>query len=340
MEVNNEDGGEMNADGVKINLTEQSEIQDSKLSGVDVKESKIEDSKIANSKLDPKASNIVNNSTLKVSNSNNVNDSKNPQNSKLNASKVAEGSKFSTSNNKSNFGKSAKNNDANQKKSKIDEKNNKSNVNEKKDQNNGPQANKDGKKPGENEKKDGQVNKDGKVEKDKDGKDKVDDKKDDNNDDFENQRTQKLMNSKDNNRKIVVFQFAFIAILFIIYFVVDFILELNYLNDVRQSYSHLRLVSQRPSIVKYTVVFTIEQLATSTIQTQNSEVFTNGIKIDVRDKYTNLIYDNERDIFESMTQTFPSNFDTYQTIFEKYNYDDLCQNYYTLIGATQMTSNL
>ena len=177
------------------------------------------------------------------------------------------------------------------------------------------------------------------MEKDKDIKDKVDDKKDENNDDFENMRSQKLMNSKDNNRKIVVFQFAFIASLYIIYFVVDFILELNHLNDVRQSYSHLRLVSQRPAIVKYTVVFTIEQLATATIQIQNSLVFTNGTMIDVRDHYTNLIYDNERDIFESMTQTFPSNFDTYQSTFEKYNYDDLCQNSFTLISATQTTSN-
>ena len=183
-------------------------------------------------------------------------------------------------------------------------------------------------------------NKDGKVEKDKDGKDKAaDDKKEENNDDFENQRTQKLMNSKDNNRKIVVFQFAFIAILFIIYFVVDFVLEVNYLSDVRQSYSHLKLISQRPSIVKYTVVFTIEQLATATIQRQNNLVFTNGTKIDVRDYYTNFIYDNERDIFESMTQSFPSNFQTYQTVFELYNYEDLCQNYYTPIDPTQGTSN-
>lgn len=249
-----------------------------------------------------------------------------------------EPSKFSNLNNKSNFGKNSNANkdSKNSKNLKEDEKNSKLNADHSKDPKNS-QAN-DSKKPGE-EKKDPQKKDIKPGEKDKDGKDKVDEKKDENNEDFENQRTQKLMNSKDNNRKIVVFQFAFIALLFIIYFVVDFVLEIAYLNDVRQSYSHLRLVSQRPAIVKYTVVFTIEQLATAIIQTQNSEVFKNGTNIDVRDYYTNLIYDNERDIFESMTQTFPSNFATYQNIFELYNYEDLCKNYYLPLSTAQSTSN-
>ena len=266
-------------------------------------------------------------------------DSKNSKGQQGNKSKVNESSKFSTGNNKSAFGKSAKNSTQKNadKGSKVEEKNNsKAPVADKKDHANNSQAN-NSKKP-EGDKKEGANNAGKPGEKDKDGKDKVEEKKDENVEDFENQRTQKLMNSKDNNRKIVVFQFAFIAILFIIYFVVDFILEINYLSDVRQSYSHLRLISQRPSIVKYTVVFTIEQLATATIQTQNNLVFSVGQTIDVRDYFTNLIYDNERDIFESMTQSFPSQFSTYQTVFELYNYEDLCLNYYTPISATQSTS--
>lgn len=334
--MNNEDGGEANPDGVKINMTENSDVQDSKISDSKLSnrapadnkliDSKINDSKLgANSKLDPKVSNAAN-SNLKVTGA----DSKSKSQSKKDT-----GSKFSTGPNKSGFGKAA-NKDKNEKE--VDDKKSKaSNLPSKNDEKSNINQ-KDGKKS-ENDK--NGAGKDGKPgEKDKDGKDKAgEEKKDENVDDFENQRTQKLMNSKDNNRKIVVFQFVFMAIIFIIYFVLDYILELQFLDDVRQSFSHLQLISQRPAVVKYTVVFTIEQIATATIQMQNSQVFTNGTMIDVRDYYTNFIYDNERDIFESMTKSFPSNFDTYQSVFELYNYDDLCANYYKPMSQDQSTSN-
>lgn len=164
--------------------------------------------------------------------------------------------------------------------------------------------------------------------KDKDGKGKEDEKKEENNEDFENQRTQKLMNSKDNNRKIVIIQFSFIAALFITYFVVDFVMEVGVLDDVRKAYRHLKLVSQRPGIVKNTLVFTLEQVANATVQMQNPLVFTQGKPIDVREYFTNLIYDNERDIFQSMTESYPGTFSGYESLFQDYNYNDLCAKYY------------
>ena len=353
-EVNNEDGGEENhPEEVKVNMTENSEIQDSKVnesklgvksSEIKLVESKLVDSKIANSKLDPKASNIAS-SNVKVSNVDTHKSKTLHPNSNSKSGKQNENS--SKGNKKSNFGKSAASSASNKKNSKAGEKSNiKVNGSEKKDQANNSKAN-DSKKPAENDKKDGVPNKNianavnvKPGEKEKNAKEKVvEEKKDENVEDLENLRTQKLMNSKDNNRKIVVFEFAFIALLFIIYFIVDFILELDYLNNIRQSYYHLQLISNRPSIVKYTVVFTIEQLATATIQMQNSLVFTNGTNIDVRNYYTNFIYDNERNIFETMTQSFPSEFNTYENIFELYNYDDLCQNYYaTTTTQAQATS--
>ena len=345
--MNNEDGGEANPDGVKVNITENSEIHDSKVSEsqlsnkpAEIKEIKLVDSKIANSKLDPKATNIGN-SNIKISNIDSNKSNTLHPNSNLKSGKPLESSKFSKTNKKSNLGKNTSSNQKSGVKSSKPEEKSNINVSEKKDQSNNSQANNNSKKPGENDKKDG-ANKNtntGKPgEKDKNGKDKTEEKKDENVEDFENLRTQKLMNSKDNNRKIVVFQFAFVAILFIIYFIVDFFLEIQFLNNVKQSYYHLKLISQRPSIVKYTVVFTIEQLATATIQMQNDLVFTNGTNIDVRDYFTNLVYDNERDIFQTMTQSFPSNFATYESIFELYNYDDLCQNYYAQSTTTALAN--
>jgi hypothetical protein len=72
------------------------------------------------------------------------------------------------------------------------------------------------------------------------------------------------MNSKDNNRKLVVCQFITLAALFIAYFVICFILELEFLKNIRKSYYHMKLITERPNIVKYTVVFTIEELSETT----------------------------------------------------------------------------
>jgi len=339
--MNNEDGVEANHDGEKVNMTENSDIKDLKVKDSQMSNKPLEinlvgsklDSKNIYSKIDPKPSNIAN-SNIKMNDIDIINSKNSQVNSK--SAKPIEESKFSKENKKSIFGKTADIKNEIIKDSKVDEKmNSKINDNEKKNQDNNSQAS-NSKKPGEN----GVNNNDIKLgEKDKNVKVKVEEKKNENIEDFENQRTQKLMNSKDNNRKIVVIQFAFIALLFITYFIVDFVLELQYLNVIRQSYSHLKLISQRTPIVKYTVVFTVEQLATATIQLQNSLVFTNGTFIDVRNYYTNFLYDNERDIFESMTQSFPSEFTSYLTTFELYNYEDLCQNYYSVMTTQDLTNS-
>ena len=84
-------------------------------------------------------------------------------------------------------------------------------------------------------------------------------------------RSMKLMNSKDNTKKLVIPGFMLIAILFIAYFVINYFLELNFLDNVkyfhyglidiiRLSYNHLKLVSMRPSLIKYNVMFTLEEL--------------------------------------------------------------------------------
>ena len=68
------------------------------------------------------------------------------------------------------------------------------------------------------------------------------------------------MNSKDNNKKIVICQFSFLALIFIAYFVAQFVLELNFLDYIRQTFNHLKLVSMRPSFVKYNVMYTLEEI--------------------------------------------------------------------------------
>ena len=60
------------------------------------------------------------------------------------------------------------------------------------------------------------------------------------------------------------------------------------------------------------------------VQTQNSLVFTQGPKIDVKEYFSNLLYENEREIFQSMAESYPNSFQNYESIFQSYNYNDLC----------------
>ena len=46
-------------------------------------------------------------------------------------------------------------------------------------------------------------------------------------------RSMKLLNSKDNTKKLVIPGFSFIATIFIAYFIINYTLELAYLDNVK-----------------------------------------------------------------------------------------------------------
>ncbi|KAL4478284.1 hypothetical protein ABPG72_016596 [Tetrahymena utriculariae] len=132
----------------------------------------------------------------------------------------------------------------------------------------------------------------------------------------DNQRSQKLMNSKDNNRKKVIFQFLVFSLLFITYFVVSFVLELTFLQNMRQVLNHLSQVSQRNSIIKYALVYMVEQITTDKIQMQDGE--------DNLVAFINRSYVIENEINTSSLQSYPSEFSSYFSSFQTANYNNFC----------------
>ncbi|EAR98621.2 PAS domain S-box protein (macronuclear) [Tetrahymena thermophila SB210] len=134
--------------------------------------------------------------------------------------------------------------------------------------------------------------------------------------DADNQRSQKLMNSKDNNRKKVIFQFLIFSLLFITYFVVSFVLELTFLQNMRQVLHHLSQVSQRNSIIKYALVYMVEQITTDQIQLQDGE--------DNLTVFINRSYTIENEINTSSLQSYPSEFSSYFSTFQTANYNNFC----------------
>ena len=147
------------------------------------------------------------------------------------------------------------------------------------------------------------------------------DKKDEQREEIEQYRSQKLMNSKDNNRKIIVFQFLFFSSLLVAYFVVSFIFESKFLDKIREIYNLDRILGERPSILKYTIVFTWEEFATN-----KSIIYKN---VNTREMYMQLIYTNEAEVLKSIGKSLPSDFSPYVDKFLKINYNNICTNYLT-----------
>lgn len=73
-------------------------------------------------------------------------------------------------------------------------------------------------------------------------------------------RSQKLLNSKDNSRWKVVFQFIVVGLVLAAYFVIDYCLEVAYISDTRILYDMLQLISMRTSALKFTHTFTQEDI--------------------------------------------------------------------------------
>jgi len=136
-------------------------------------------------------------------------------------------------------------------------------------------------------------------------------------------RSQKLMNSRDNNRKMIVLQFLCFAAIFIVYFIVNYVLEVQFVDTMLKTYNHLLIINERPSIVKYVVVFTFEHYA-------EKKGFKVG-DVDMRLHYISQIYSNEKNVFTSLKETYPSTYSSYLKTFENYNYD-LCSSYADFVG--------
>ena len=80
-----------------------------------------------------------------------------------------------------------------------------------------------------------------------------------------NERAQKLLNAKDNNRRNVIMQFSLVTLIFVLYFITDYIVQILYLGTIRDCINHLQLISKRAPAIKYAHEFALEDLASSYI---------------------------------------------------------------------------
>ncbi|KAL4459259.1 hypothetical protein ABPG73_001296 [Tetrahymena malaccensis] len=134
---------------------------------------------------------------------------------------------------------------------------------------------------------------------------------------FENMRSAKLLNQTDQNKKYVIIKFSLLAIVFIIYFIVRFILEQNYLSSINHLYNHQMIISLRPTYTEYVLLFALEQIVMMKPISYKNET-------DLRAYYTSLVYDISKQISSSGQQSFPSAFNPYLNQYNATEYGDIC----------------
>ncbi|EAR83936.2 PAS domain S-box protein (macronuclear) [Tetrahymena thermophila SB210] len=134
---------------------------------------------------------------------------------------------------------------------------------------------------------------------------------------FESMRSAKLLNQTDNNKKYVIIKFSLLAVIFIIYFIVRFVLEQNYLSSINHLYNHQMIISLRPTYTEYVLLFAIEQIVMMKPISYKNET-------DLRAYYTSLVYDISKQISSSGQQSFPSAFSSYLNQYNATEYGDIC----------------
>jgi len=75
------------------------------------------------------------------------------------------------------------------------------------------------------------------------------------------ERSRKLRDSKSHNKGLIMFQIAVFASLFIVYYVVDYVLDAQAMKDFKKGIEHLKSISERLNNLRWTVAFALEEIA-------------------------------------------------------------------------------
>lgn len=74
----------------------------------------------------------------------------------------------------------------------------------------------------------------------------------------------------------------------------------------------------RPSLLKYNIMFTLEEIVG--IADNNDP----SIYGELRDSFSRQVYEIDKNIFTSLENDYPSQFDSYKTLFMDLNYYNMC----------------
>jgi PAS domain S-box-containing protein len=142
-----------------------------------------------------------------------------------------------------------------------------------------------------------------------------------------NARSQKLLNSKDNNKGAVILQFTFFTALIAVYFIVVYVTGNSQQKSMRRALDHLQLLSAVNPDFRYTAAFTAEEIAQGT--PDDAYTFPGQTWRDQRTDYRKTSLNLIQSVSDSLKTSFPGAFDSYIASYNNYDSGNICSSYYT-----------
>jgi len=139
-------------------------------------------------------------------------------------------------------------------------------------------------------------------------------------------RSEKFRQSRDEYRLRVFLQFMLIGLVFVGYFVGDYVDNRNKMNKLRISLNHLRLLVDRSANARFIQTFTLEILGEGNEAAVNNYAYLPAM--DLRQHYITEVLNNMKDLSTSRRDKFASAFDSYFSVYDAYTNGDLCDSYY------------
>lgn len=128
-----------------------------------------------------------------------------------------------------------------------------------------------------------------------------------------------MYESKGGNHYGLVFAFVILGSLLMVEYIVMYVIEDYSLEYTLALLNHYTFICRRASIVKYNILFTLEFLI-------NNGTSLTYKGVDLSQEYNDRVYTNEQELFKTLTQSYPSAFDSYFDYFNKVNYFNICDH--------------
>jgi hypothetical protein len=157
--------------------------------------------------------------------------------------------------------------------------------------------------------------------------------------DAANDRSQKLLNSRNNRRTNVVLQFLVLAMIYAVYFIVDYaVVAVQLKQNIQDSITHFSYIAERKPLIRYLQAYTSEEIAQlsnlSTIYTYSSLPW-----IELRQYYSAQAQAYNQYLSSPVTLG-SSSFDSYSSTFTTYSTGDICASYYAPLGTQAACNNV
>jgi len=159
-----------------------------------------------------------------------------------------------------------------------------------------------------------------------------DEEEDEEHQEFLRERSKRLRNSSQNNRRGLVFQIGGFLAIFVAYFLGDFFHERTMVTSYKRGLTHLTTINERIYKLKFIGVYAIEEIAEDNLSVVYPDL-TNPSTYNYRMQYEDDILTIQSAIKGSFDLSFPGSFNNYFSLLLAYTNDNICTSFYARNSA-------